>query len=302
MNGQILLMGLSYIDRKFIEESEMDAMPKQGRRPLRRPLLVAAIVALMLLLVGCAVVYVLRMQNLTVGEYDPYIPVAYDEYGEIIPVETQRNPMYLSIQGVHMDALAEWLEFTENYDRDGTIMLEADKSGSEWDLPDSYHLTYGCYSQEMIDKLEEIAAKYDLKLLSAYITCQRYDMDVMFQSLGFDGVMLDHSSIDVEYAGGDFYLQGSFWLELFLSMDGEHWKCDVAIVSVRYSNKNYFDPNISLVWDIDNYTQWDYTRNDGKQVLLALSKGAARIYADLGDAMMTVSLDGHTWVDVRRSP
>ena len=267
------------------------------KMPAKKLWLLAAVIALTLLLVGCAVVYVLRMQNLTVGKYDPYIPVAYDENGEIIPVETQKNPMYLSIQGVHMDALAEWLEFTENYDRDGTIMLEADKSGSEWDLPDSYHLTYGCYSQEMIDKLDEIAAKYDLKLLSAYITCQRYEMDVMFQALGFDGVMLDSPKIEVEYADGDFYLQGSFWLELFLSMDGEHWKCDEEIVSVRYSNKNYFDPNTSLVWDIDNYTQWDYTRTDGKQVLLALSKGAARIYADLGDAMMTVSLDGHTWVD-----
>ena len=278
-----------------IRSGECPAKPK--RMPKKRMLLIAAVVALTLLLLGCAVVYVLRMQNLTVGEYDPYIPVAYDENGEIIPVEPQRNPMYLSIQGVHMDALAEWLEFTEHYDRDGTIMLEADRSRSSWDLPDSYHLTYGCYSQEMIDKLDEISAKYDLKLLSAYITCQRYEMDVMFQALGFDGVMLDSPKIEVEYADGDFYLQGSFWLELFLSMDGEHWKCDEEIVSVRYSNKNYFDPNTSLGWDIDNYTQWDYTRTDGKQVLLALSKGSARIYADLGDAMMTVSLDGHTWVD-----
>ena len=271
--------------------------PQSRRISAKRIWLMAAVIALMLLLVGCTVVYVLRMQNLTVGKYDPYIPVAYDENGEIIPVETQKNPMYLSIQGVHTEALAEWLEFTENYDRDGSIMLEADRSRSSWDLPDSYHLTYGCYSQEMIDKLDEIAEKYDLKLLSAYITCQRYEMDVMFQALGFDGVMLDSPKIEVEYAGGDFYLQGSFWLELFLNMDGEHWKCDDEIVSVRYSNKNYFDPNTSLVWDIDNYTQWDYTRSDGKQVLLALSKGSARIYADLGDAMMTVSLDGHTWID-----
>ena len=271
--------------------------PQSRRISAKRIWLMAAVIALMLLLVGCTVVYVLRMQNLTVGKYDPYIPVAYDENGEIIPVETQKNPMYLSIQGVHTEALAEWLEFTENYDRDGSIMLEADRSRSSWDLPDSYHLTYGCYSQEMIDKLDEIAEKYDLKLLSAYITCQRYEMDVMFQALGFDGVMLDSPKIEVEYAGGDFYLQGSFWLELFLNMDGEHWTCDDEIVSVRYSNKNYFDPNVSLVWDIDNYTQWDYTRSDGKQVLLALSKGAARIYADLGDAMMTVSLSGYTWVD-----
>ena len=35
MNGQKLLMGLSYIDRKFIEESEMDALPKRRRKLTR---------------------------------------------------------------------------------------------------------------------------------------------------------------------------------------------------------------------------------------------------------------------------
>ena len=98
----------------------------------------------------------------------------------------------------------------------------------------------------------------------------------------------------------NFYLEGSFWLELFLTMDGEQWKCDNEIVTVQYSVKEYFDPRTSGVIDFDNYTQWDYTRKDGRQVLLALSEGAARIYADLPDAMMTVSLSGNTWIDDRR--
>ena len=269
----------------------------------KRAFLIAAVIALMLLLVGCAIVYVLRMQNLQVGEYNIYIPEVYDEDGNVIPVETRQPTQLLSIQGVHMDALAEWVEFTNSYDLDGTIMSAADRAakeggpGNPWEFPDNYHLTYGCYSQEMMDKLDEIVEKYGLKLLSAYTTCQRYEMDVMFDALGFDGVMLDCPNAEVEYADGYFYLEGSFWLELFLTMDGEQWKCDNEIVTVQYSVKEYFDPRTSGVIDFDNYTQWDYTRKDGRPVLMALSEGAARIYADMPEAMMIVSLSGNTWID-----
>lgn len=276
---------------------------KVKRLSTKRALLIAAVIALTLLLVGCAVVYVLRMQNLHVGEYSTYIPTIYDEDGNVIPVETRKPTQLLSIQGVHMDALAEWVEFTNSYDQDGTIMAAAERAfreggpGNPWDLPANYHLSYGCYSQEMIEKLDEIVEKYDLKLLSAYTTCQRYEMSVMFEALGFDGMMLDSPKAKVEYADGYFHLEGSFWLELFLTMEGEHWKCDDEIVTVLYSVKDYFDPRTSGVLDFNNYTQWDYTRKDGRQVLLALSEGAARIYADTPEAMMIVSLSGNTWID-----
>ena len=295
----------SYVaDVQKIRTGEVPA--GEHRTSKKRILLIAAIVALMLLLVGCAVVYVLRMQNLHVGEYSIYVPEVYDEDGNIVPVETRDPIQVLSIQGVHTEALAEWVAFTNNYDLDGTISAAADRAaieggpGNPWEFPDNYHLTYGCYSQEMIDKLDEIVEKYDLKLLSAYNTCQSYEMGVMFEALGFDGVMVENTKAEVEYLHGDFHLEGSFWLEMLMNMDGEHWKCENEIISVRYSNKSYFDPNISMVQDIGNYTQWDYTRKDGKQILLALSEGSARIYADLPNAMMTVSLSGNIWLDGRQ--
>ena len=302
-----LLKSLGNIKDSYVISAEEFRQGKQQvkvkRLSTKRALLIAAVIALTLLLVGCAVVYVLRMQNLHVGEYTTYMPTIYDEDGNVIPVETRKPTQLLSIQGVHMDALAEWVEFTNSYDRDGTIMAEAERAsheggpGNPWDFPDNYHLTYGCYSQEMIDKLDEIVEKYDLKLLSAYTTCQRYEMSVMFEALGFDGMMLDSPKAKVEYADGYFHLEGSFWLELFLTMEGEHWKCDDEIVTVLYSVKDYFDPRTSGILDFNNYTQWDYTRKDGRQVLLALSEGAARIYADTPEAMMIVSLSGNTWID-----
>lgn len=58
MNGQNLLIGLSYIDRKFIEESEQDILGKNAKRLSAKKLwLIAAVIALALLLVGCAVAY-----------------------------------------------------------------------------------------------------------------------------------------------------------------------------------------------------------------------------------------------------
>ena len=302
-----LLKSLGNIKDSYVISAEEFRQGKQKvkvkRLSTKRALLIAAVIALTLLLVGCAVVYVLRMQNLHVGEYSTYMPTIYDEDGNVIPVETRKPTQLLSIQGVHMDALAEWVEFTNSYDQDGSIMSAAERAfreggpGNPWDFPDNYNLTYGCYSQEMMDKLDEIVAKYDLKLLSAYTTCQRYEMSVMFESLGIDGVMLDSPKAKVEYADGYFHLEGSFWLELFLTMEGEHWKCDDEIVTVLYSVKDYFDPRTSGVLDFNNYTQWDYTREDGRQVLLALSEGAARIYADTPEAMMIVSLSGNTWID-----
>ena len=70
MNGKKLLIGLSYIDRKYIEESEQDVPVKKEITPARNQhkaqskrlsarkiWLIAAVIALTLLLVGCAVAY-----------------------------------------------------------------------------------------------------------------------------------------------------------------------------------------------------------------------------------------------------
>ena len=62
MNGKDLMMGLSCIDQKLIEESQREglfreAAPRSPRKSLRRPLLIAAVLLLAAALVGCAVVW-----------------------------------------------------------------------------------------------------------------------------------------------------------------------------------------------------------------------------------------------------
>lgn len=124
---------------------------KAKRLSTKRAMLIAAVIALTLLLVGCAVVYVLRMQDIKVGELSHYMPV--DEDGNVISSDKPQSITLLSFQGVHLDAMSEWVTFTENYDRDRSIKLEAERTGSAQEIPEQYSLTYGCYSQEMVDML-----------------------------------------------------------------------------------------------------------------------------------------------------
>lgn len=267
---------------------------------MKRIWLIAAVIVLSLLLVGCTVVYLLRMQDMKVGEYSFYVPTEYDEDGNVIPHETHEPIIQLSLQGSNMEALSEWTAFTNTYDQDLTIAGEADRTGSAWELPDNYHLTYGCYSQEMIDKLNEIVEKYDLKLLSEYVVFNWWESRALLDSLSIDSLFYDDSG--AEYWDGYLYLQGTFDLNILLTLDMDGWTWEQGMVSYRYSLKDYFDPVTGSMLESHDYQQWDYTRQDGKTVLLVLNTGTARIYADLPDAFISIYLDPVIQVDGEEVP
>lgn len=304
MTAMDLLETIGSIKDQYILEASSGAHSKR-HISIRRTLLIAAVVALMLLLVGCAVIYVLRMQDMKVGEYRFYVPTEYDENGNVIPVESQEPITLLSLQGTNMEALAEWVAFTNTYDQDLSVAHEADmaaKAGSPWDIPENYQLTYGCYSQEMVDKLNEIVEKYDLKLLSSYIPLNYYENSVLLNSLGLNGLVYANPNVQVEYWDGDFHLEGTFDLNMYISMDMGDWKWERGSASFRYSLKDYFDSLTGCMLESIDYTQWDYTRKDGEKVLLVLSEGTARIYANLPDAFISISLDPVIWVDGEKVP
>ena len=266
---------------------------KVRKTPAKIIWLIAAVIALTLLLVGCAVVYMLRMQDIKVGELSHYMPV--DEDGNVISSDKPQSITLLSLQGVHLDAMSEWVTFTENYDRDRSIELEAERTGSAQEIPEQYSLTYGCYSQEMVDMLNNIAEKYDLNLLSAYVPFKQYQSNVLFDALQINSVCLDKPFAQVTAMDGYFYPEGTFELNLSVSLDGKDWQCTDNLVTYRYSSKDYFDPIIGSVSDPESYTQWDYTREDGITVLLAMNKEYARMYADLPGAFISVSMEACEW-------
>lgn len=300
MNAMKLLLVLGNVEGCYIMSAEDFRQGKGRRVPSRRLWLIAAAIALSALLVGCAVAYALRLERLKVGTYHYQIPTEYDAQGNPIPHETHEPLMVLSLQGSNLEALAEWTAFTGSYDPDLSIAMEADRTGSAWEIPDNYHLTYGCYSQEMVDKLEEIAEKYRLKLLSAYIPMNWWESSALLKSLSLDSLTYDDG--ETQYWDGFLHPEGTFSINLLLTHQGDGWRWEEGTVSYRYSRKDYFDPLTSLLPASRDYRQWDYTRGDGKTVLLVLGEKTARLYADLPEALVSITLEPRILVEGERVP
>ena len=98
---------------KYVVEAEKlrsGEVPAVSRGvPRKRLLLAAAVLALTALLVGCAVVYALRIQNLKVGEFQHYISGIFDD----TPAEEPKPITLISLQGTHLEAMTEWIAFIQ---------------------------------------------------------------------------------------------------------------------------------------------------------------------------------------------
>lgn len=296
MSAIDLMQSLGNVKDAYVIGAEAFRQSKRGMRkksfPVKRSCLIAAAVALALLLVGCAV-YMLRMQDIKVGELSHYIPA--DKYGDPVSSNESHSITLLSLQGAHMEAMSEWIAFTESYDQDRSVALEAERTGSIRDIPERYALTYGCYSQEMVDALDAIAEKYDLDLLSAFVPFKGSQYDILLEALQISAVCLDEPFAQVNAVEGHFYPEGTFEIDLSVSLDGEDWKCSDNLVTYRYSSKAFFDPVVGYVADPESYTQWHHTREDGITVLLAMNEEYARIYADFPGAFASVSMEACEW-------
>lgn len=98
MTGKDLLIELGSISPKYYDEAENDTLVSETRhRPLRRPLLIAAIIALTALLVGCGVMVVTRMLNWT-PEMEEYL-APYNE--ETSPGAVARD-WYIEDVDIHL--------------------------------------------------------------------------------------------------------------------------------------------------------------------------------------------------------
>lgn len=288
MTGKELLPYLGDIDLRFYEEAENRA-PVSRHRPLRRPLLIAALIALTVMLVGCAVVYALRLQDMSIGT-ETYTQ-NFDENGKAIePVEKPRD--IISFYGHSGDAIQqatkEWYAFTESYDPDGDLM---DNIPDHPEIPNQYEYTYSCYTTEMADKLDEITQKYGLKLLEEWLPIQAWQSDILLEASGMDSLVLPDSGAAVTRLSGMYYPPSNFKLDTDVKVEG----IDTSLfVTAMYARKDYFPREFPGGMDLDDYSQWDFTAPDGTSLLLALgSKGQGYIFAQQEDAMLIYSIDGN---------
>lgn len=286
MTGKDMLTAMSGIDGRYIEEAAPAAAPK--RRSLRRPLLVAAAIAAALLLVGCGIVYALRLQDMSIGKAT--YTQRFDDKGKAIdPVEKSLDIItpYGRSGDAIQQALKEWYEFQESYDQDHALMTNEPDIPS---IPNQYEYTYSCYTQEMVDKVDEIAAKYNLKLLDEWIPFQRYQSDIFLEETGIRSLLLPDSGAQITGMVGMLYPPYNFSMEFNLVTEN----AGTLMTSYGYARKDYFPRAFPGGVDIDAYEQWDHTAPGGTKLLLALDgKGQGEIIAEQENAMIMISIDGN---------
>ena len=252
-------------------------LPKPKKK-MKRAVLVAAIAALLLLLVGCGAVIAMRLQHLTIPEGTAGAPSETSFRGEKINL--------ISIQGFmgtdSYAAFQEWQNFLSTYDPDKRIL----HTNNDFQAPEAY-FSYGCYSQEMIDKIDEICKKYHLQPLGRPWFFDR--SEDLFDVVGIESVFSEKVSSGLGSISGYCYADGTFDIEGTLELC-DKWK-ELVSYSFRSVRKTSFDGVPRSIGDVNSYDQWSYTMADGTPVLLALRKDAGLIIVDKQDSFVTVSID-----------
>ena len=281
MNGQNLLIGLSHIDRKFIEESENDTIVSeigthkratQGRKVLRKPLLIAAIVALMLFLMGCAAVILLHLDDLRIGAESYIAHMQYQEDGSKIPA-TEKMKNSIGIVGAenskNYQAMMEWMEYLDSLD------------------PSQRN------TEEMNVTRKAICDKYGLKDADKSEILQSYDEELFHELTGISGILSENAQLTAAFGGAILVESGGFNAGYDVFMEDYNFMMDY-----QYHNKEYFSNNYFIIEDADAVQQWNYAREDGTEVLIISEKGDnTQILCDREDAFICVTVKnvGPNW-------
>ena len=293
MTSMELLELLGSVKDQYILEARDESDAK--RIPFRKAALIAAVIALTLLLVGCAVVYVLSMQEIKLGEqtvtYDVY---DYDpETGNPMAYAGQESQtqQVLTLAGLSntptAKAAREWYEFTETYDPD----LEIKKSvwGNIPDFGDEYY-GYDIYTQEMKDKLDEILEKYDLKLRGNLIEFETPKR--MLQAMGIESLLNPGAGVKmtIEFPYR-YYENGVTYLNTVLTLPGENGDETVRCY-LRYLPKDCFIPDTAVLTEAQ-WEEWNYTTagRDDVLILRAEESSSAWLLCDTGSYTASVRVD-----------
>lgn len=258
--------------------------PEKKRLSLNRVVLIAAVIALALLLVGCTVAYILSLQDLKIAEDN--IVSNYDNNGKSA-APTVVTMDVISLQGyagsANQKATLEWYE----YEKTCTAIVDDNING----IPDNYYYVYDCQNWDMVEKVDEIAKKYCLKLLSVDTVVQRWQTGVFFDALGIDGMLKPNSPATETIGCGYFYPEGNFKYEFEMKLSGgeDVWPYEIW-ATMFCSKKDYFDPDVLLI-DIDAFDQWNYTTKDGTPVLIAVQDYNGLLFAETGDNYITLNLN-----------
>ena len=282
MTGHDILDVFEYAPSDFLAEAQA---LREGRTRHRRPRiwLLAAVVAALLVLAGC-VAYVLTLRDFSLTQ-ETYTPLV-DSQGHAIDPPREQSRDVVSAQGHQGEpifaAQQEWDAFCRSYDPEGKwITNEPDLP----EIPNQYEFVYSCYTREMADKVDEIAEKHGLLLLTDALTFQLWNEDLFWEAMGADTFLRPEADAALEDVAGTWYAPGNLNMEMNLVTPDRTYP-----VTLLRTDKAYFPSESGFRMDLDQLRQWNYT-SGGRDLLLALNdKGTGYIYADRGNDLMVIQI------------
>lgn len=289
MNGKNMLWGLQYIGDDLVENAEFGQFStdtgKNGRprRAIRRPLLAAALIGAALLLVGCAVAYVLNLEKIKISagtEQRDYSLVD----GVYVKAPHTVNTTTLTLAGLEgsdaYKACADFYVFQEEYTANGEKMAE---NGT---VPEDYWETY---SDVMNAKAREIAQQCGLKpegQLLAFRTARN-----LCDALGVERFARENPEISVNISGGGCYDTGNFWLNMdFAFPEDKGYEVLRSPGTLAWNRKDCFSRDYLTITDSGDWIEKNYTTASGSQVLIlhSPSQETGLILCDRGKALMAL--------------
>ena len=302
MNGKDIFLGLKYVGEDLIEKAEYGEFPTTAgktatgkkRLSVRKSILIAAVIALTLLLVGCAVAYVLSMQEIKIGEQQTFQDsFAYDpDTGEAVAYLGQEavTQQVLTLAGLkgspNYQAAQEWFAFKQAYDPDGAIRASVGKNLPEF--PEEY-ASYNLYTQEMKDKLDEILDKYDLKLIGPTVPFKTEELTL--KALGLENIAIPGSDAIMELDYASYQECGNLNMDFNFILPGAAEGKDLETrCHIYYMRKDAFTEDVIALEEINTWKEWNYTTASGQNVLIFRSPNDWRGYLFCDMPNYTVTL------------
>ena len=285
MTSMQLFQGFSGVDAELLASAEQPPVRKQAPAG-KRIWLIAAVVALAALLVGCAAYYALSMKRVKIGESaEQRDYTLVDGVYEKDPHTVSTNILTLSgLEGSNAyKACADYYAFQEEYDRNMERMIEAGT------LPEDF---WDTYADTMDAKAAELAEQYHLKptgnLLSFRTTRNLCD------ALGVERFTQTGQALRAEINGGSCYDSGNFQLDMgFTFPEDQGYEVVYTPGVLRWNRLDSFSRDYVTLVDSGDWVERNYTTAAGSTVLIlqSPSQELGYILCDRGEALMSLQLN-----------
>ena len=280
MNGQEIFLGLSYISRKYIEEAETETVSGGAGKAhrIRRPFLLAAVIALLLLLVGCAAVYVLKMEHVKISS-----GTDQRDYSLVDGVYV-KDPHTVSTTTLSMAGLKgsnAYKACADFYAYETELRASASASG-DWTG----------YDDAINAKAQELAEQYGLKPEGQPLTFRTTRN--LCNALGVERFVRNSQDVSIDVDQGFCRDSWNFFVLLrFAFPEDQGYEVTYTSGALYWNRQDTFSRDYFTLEDSGDWVERNYTTSAGNTVLILTSPSQERGYiiCDRGDALVTVWLD-----------